>query len=315
MIIAIDESGDFSPSSSRFNYFVAVLLIEMNGGLAKKKAQFDAWKASIPREKFDAKGEVKGTDLTDEELYTFTKLVLLSLPQVHPVAVRIKPNENSEEVQDFFTAVLLELMDKSIAYFQSSGQEEKVDFYRKLKAWYQKRNFQQFMKITTLETIIARALEVAIGRSIAIWALTSSDQDLMHISIMIDEDFISTKSEREYFDETMRQAIHHLTAVHPIPIAREMVEIGHPFVRKYLIGNDRINLAEMMKENMDFLPSNENWPLQIADIYSTIEQRVANKGAALDSMYLITSNFRRLNRTHYRMNPDPDPSTRIEIIT
>lgn len=315
MIIAIDESGDFAPTSARYNYFVAVLLTEMNEGLAKKKAQFDAWKTSIPAEKFDAKNEVKGTDLSDEELYRFTKQVLLSFPQTHPVAVRIKPNENSEDVQDFFKAVLLELIDKSITYFQSTGLEKEVEFYQKLKAWYSKRNFQQFMKITTLETILARALEQAIGLSIAIWAITGSDVDLMHIAIMIDEDFITTPTERDYFDATMRQAIHHLTEEHPIPIAREMVENGHPFVKKYLIGQDRINLSEMLKENMAFLPSNENWQLQIADIYSTIEQRAANKGTCLDSIHLITTNFKRLNRTHYRMNPDPDPSTRIEIIS
>jgi hypothetical protein len=315
MIIAIDESGDFAPTSARYNYFVAVLLTETNDGLAKKKAQFDAWKSSIPCEKFDAKNEVKGTELTDEELYQFTKQVLLSLPEIHPVSVRIRPNENKEDVQDFFKAVLLELIDKSIAHFQGIGQQEEVIFYQKLKAWYKKRNFQQFMKITTLETVVARALEQAIGLSIAIWALTGSSEDLMHIAIIIDEDFISTATERDYFDATMRQAIRHLTEVHPIPIAREMVEKGHPFVKKYLIGEDRINLSEMLKENMSFLPSNENWQLQIADIYSTIEQRAANKGTCLDSMHLITSSYKKLNRTHYRMNPDPDPTTRIVVIS
>ena len=150
-----------------------------------------------------------------------------------------------------------------------------------------------------------KALEQAIGLSIVIWAITGSSEDLMHIAIMIDEDFITTAAEREYFDATMRQAIRHLTEVHPIPVAKEMVDIGHPFVRKYLMSGDKINLSEMLKENMSFLPSNDNWQLQIADIYSTVEQRAANKGTCLDSIHLTTTNFKKLNRTHYRMNPDP----------
>jgi len=130
MIIAIDESGDFAPTSARYNYFVAVLLTEMNDGLANKKAQFDAWKSTIPCEKFDAKNEVKGTYLSDEVLYRFTKQVLLSSPQIHPVAVRIIPNDNKEDVQDFFKAVLLELIDKSLEHFQGTGQQEEIAFYK-----------------------------------------------------------------------------------------------------------------------------------------------------------------------------------------
>jgi len=118
MIIAIDESGDFAPTSARYNYFVAVLLTEMNDGLANKKAQFDA------------KNEVKGTYLSDEVLYRFTKQVLLSSPQIHPVAVRIIPNDNKEDVQDFFKAVLLELIDKSLEHFQGTGQQEEIAFYK-----------------------------------------------------------------------------------------------------------------------------------------------------------------------------------------
>jgi hypothetical protein len=315
MIIAIDESGDFAPYSARFNYFVAVLLSEEGDALAKKKAQFDTRKNEIPPEKFKEKNEVKGTDLTCEELYRFTKQVLLSPPQVYPITVRITPNENSEELQDFFKAILLELIDKSFVFFERTEQGEKVEFYRKLKAWYDKRNFQHYMKISLLENILARALESAIGTSIVSWIFTGSDTDLMHISIMVDEDFITTKAERSYFDEITRQAIRHLTAVHPIPIAREMVEMGHPFVKKYMLSRNSINLSEMLGENLAFLPSSGTWQLQIADIYSTIEQRVGNKNTCLDLMQLITSSFRTLSRIHYVMNRDPDPSTRIQIIT
>jgi Protein of unknown function (DUF3800) len=313
MIIAIDESGDFAVYSARYNYFVAVLISQQNESLPVKEAQFEEWKKSIPPEKFDKSHEVKGTDLTEEELLRFTKEVLLAEPTIYPITVRIKPNENKEELKDKFQAIELEAIDKSIVYLRESEQIDRVEFYQKFRRWYEKRNFQHYMKLGMLEHTIGKSLKHAIGISIAEWAKSGSDEDLMNISIMIDQDFVTSPTERTYFDEILRQAIRHITQKHPLPIAREMIEAAHPFVTKYQVKGDRINLAELLGDKMNFLSSSENWPLQIADIYSTIIQRVENKETCQDSMKLVEDRFKKLRRTHFKMNTDPETETRIEV--
>ena len=80
MVIAIDEVGDFAPYSERYNFMIGALLSRHNDGIARKQAQFEAWKNTIDREKFTRQNEVKGTELSEEELFMFTNEVILTNP-------------------------------------------------------------------------------------------------------------------------------------------------------------------------------------------------------------------------------------------
>ena len=96
MIIGIDETGDFSPESEKLSFFIAVVIDQQKNGAPTKQTQFLKWLESIHSEKFNKKREVKGSDLTDEELLTFVNQVYCSNPKIRCEVVCFQPNENPE---------------------------------------------------------------------------------------------------------------------------------------------------------------------------------------------------------------------------
>ncbi len=98
MIIAIDETGDLSPNSKRFNFFTAIRLHQKEALHEAKKKQFFDWERSIPSSIKNHKGEIKSSILDHEYLHNFVEQVVISDPTVGITPVCFIPKNNPIEV-------------------------------------------------------------------------------------------------------------------------------------------------------------------------------------------------------------------------
>jgi hypothetical protein len=315
MIIAIDEVGDFAPTSQRYNFFIAALVSQIGNSVETKRQHFEEWKGSLQAGRFTKQGEIKGTELTSEELLIFVRDVIIAEPHIVPVQIRIIPKENSVATLQSFQQVELDAITLSMEYFKEHGMSEREVFFRKMRNWYRNRNYQHFLKMAALEHCIGRALQYAIGRSIFDSYVNASDDNLMNLRIKIDKDFINKAGEIKYFQELLRQAFRSITERYPIPIAVEMVQNNHPFVQAYLLENGKINMAQLFLHNCTFESSHTNFELQIADILGTVFHRFFNKNQCQDSIDLINESLGSKGqvRIHFIANPNPDTEAKIVI--
>jgi len=313
MIIAIDEVGDFAPTSKRYNFMIAVLLPRFKNGIAIKREQFEKWKNTIDKGRFTNQNEVKGSDLTEDELFRFTNEVIISEPKIGNIQIRIIPSENNIKVFDSFKEVETNLIALLITHSEKIDDKNGLEFYTKFSRWFKHRNFQHYMKIVLLENCIGRSVQMAMGMSILYWAL-GDDTDLMNLEIKIDKDFINKTGEKQYFKELLKQGFRTITETHRIPMAKELLASNHPFVTKNMLPNGMLNLAEVFNNRCDFFDSHKNFELQIADILGTIFHRVQNRNTCIDSAVAIEKALGKGQiKTHLILNPDHNKEVEIRF--
>ncbi len=286
MIIAIDETGDFSPKSKLKSFFVAVLLQQQNGSLESKKQQYKLWLNTIPKDKFNSKNEIKGSDLTEEELFQFTEMVYTKEPCVINQVVYFSPSQNPEDLMKSIKESEVKNIEKLVDLANSKNKPIWAEFYKKLSIWHRnskKMNYQHFMKLVLLKRLINQAFINAVGISIVYEIIKedSKSENLLNIKFKIDKDFISGKEANQYWKETLRKSFQTYNEKNPIPSLEDWREKGHPFLEKYKGKNkDEFLFTDLFRENCDFLESDENWEIQIADITGIIFNRYFNKNKA-----------------------------------
>lgn len=282
MIIAIDETGDFSPNSKLKSFFVAVLLQQQNGSLALKKQQYDLWLNTIPKEKFNSKNEIKGSDLSEEELFQFTEMVYTKAPCVANQIIYFLPSENHESLMKSIKKIEVESIEKIVELAKEKEKPEWTDFYNKLSIWYKnakKMNYQHFMKLILLRRLINRSFENAVGVSILYEMIDDSNsENLLNLEFKIDKDFIKGREAKQYWKELLRNSFHTYNKKNPLPTLQKWQENGHPFLNKYKGRTENeLNLSNLFRQNCDFLESDEHWEIQIADITGIIINRYFNR--------------------------------------
>jgi hypothetical protein len=318
MIVSIDEFGDFDPKSDRYNFFVATLINQEDEFYSLIKKNFHEWKDSISKEKWDKNNEVKGRDLNCSELDLFVQKVISDKKApISFLQIRIKPNDNDEELIEKFRQIEIKKIEKLIDLSVENGFKKNAEQYRQLIKWYNKRNKHQYLKILLLTKIIPPALEKAIGVSLIYSHYFQKDKNLMNIKFLIDMDFINPDGHaRLYFGELLRQAFYSYTKEHPIPILETWKTSGHPFMDKYIV-NGRMNAKEILRDNLLFLESHENFEIQIADILCTIVNKYHNQDKCKEAYKKLLDAFPKkstLDIVEIRLNPDFDENTDIEII-
>ncbi|WP_428740185.1 DUF3800 domain-containing protein [Tenacibaculum sp.] len=285
MIIAIDETGDFSPDSKLKSFFVAVLLQQQKGKLEMKKQQYELWLKTIPSEKFNSKDEIKGSELDEEELYQFTEMVYTKEPCVANQIICFLPSENPESLMKSIKKIEVESIEKIVELVKDKDKPKWIDFYKKLSIWYKnakKMNYQHFMKLILLRRLINRSFENAVGVSILYEMVDDSNsENLLNLEFKIDKDFIKGREAKQYWKELLRNSFHTYNQKNPIPTLQKWQEDGHPFLNKYKgkTGSE-LNLSKLFRENCDFLESDEHWEIQIADITGIIINRYFNRNKA-----------------------------------
>lgn len=285
MIIAIDETGDFSPNSKLKSFFVGVLLQQQKGKLEIKKQQYELWLKTIPSEKFNSKNEIKGSELDDEELYQFTDMVYTKEPCIANQIICFLPSKNPESLMKSIKKIEVESIEKIVELAIDKEKPEWADFYKKLSIWYKnakKMNYQHFMKLILLRRLINRSFENAVGVSILYEMVDDSNsENLLNLEFKIDKDFIKGLEAKQYWKELLRNSFHTYNEKNPLPALQKWQENGHPFLNKYKgrTGN-RLNFSNLFRENCDFLESDEHWEIQIADITGIIINRYFNRHKA-----------------------------------
>src|SRR5688572_21301840 len=94
MIIAIDESGSFEPASTKLNFFVAAHIRQRKTLYKTKRDLFASWVASLPRSLKNAKGEIKSSSLSDQQLEDFVAKIMITRPYIGITPVAIRPSDN-----------------------------------------------------------------------------------------------------------------------------------------------------------------------------------------------------------------------------
>jgi hypothetical protein len=287
MIIAIDETGDFNPDSELHSFFVAILIDQSNNGLEIKKEQFDHWKKTIPEQKFNEKGEVKGSDLDDNELLSFVKNVYNPDPVLRQEVVFFLPKENPESLMKIFKEIEVEKLNKVKELARDQGKLEMAKQYELMAIWHKnakKMHYPHFFKLILLRSLISRAFNTCVEVSILLEMLHDKEsQNLLNIKIKIDQDFVRGDDPKIYWKELLRNSFISSTIENPVPLL-ETWKNGHPFIEKYKHNSDdSLNFKDLFKNNCDFLESHEHFEIQLADITGIIINRFHNRNKAVDA--------------------------------
>jgi len=319
MIIAIDETGDFSPQSDKLSFFVAVLIDQQNGSVGVKHHQFVEWLTTLPKEKFNCNSEVKGSDLSDEELLAFVKQVYNSDPIIRCEVVCMQPNENPEDLMLTFKEIEVSKISRLAELASEDGKEEMAKQYNRMAIWHKnakKMHYPHFFKLILLRSIIVQAFNTAIGVSILLESLGDNNSDnLLNIQFKIDQDFVRGDDPTIYWKELLRTHFISKTIQNPIPVLDSWKEMEHPFLRKYKSEKDgTLNFNDLFKQSCNFVQSHEHFEVQIADIVGIIINRFHNRDRAVEACKELWTRIQRPTFTKISLNANPDTNIEPEII-
>lgn len=317
MILGIDEVGDFAINSEQFHFFLVVQLDQNKNGIEIKKKQFSDWLKTIPEEKINDNGEVKGTDLTDEELYEFAKQVIAADPITRILQVRVVPAENPPELIEKFKEIEIGRIQGAIEYYQENGNQQIVKDLQRLIYWYKNRNYQHVLKMLILHRAISEALNETIGISILLSLLPGNEEEknLLNIKLKIDRDFINGPHPRIFWGEILRNAIREYSKAKPILVLDTWKDSGHPFLEKYKTPDGKLNFKDILKENCQFFHSHEHFEIQMADIAGNMVHRYQNRGRCKDAYNKLVEPIMKeqIDIIHLKLNPNPTDDNEIFI--
>jgi hypothetical protein len=284
MVVGIDETGDFAPGSALLSFFVAVKLTQHHDGLRTKEKQFREWLAGIPRHKLTPNGEVKGSDLTDDELVAFAQSVICAEPAVRISYVQFRPSENPEELMKDFKAQEAAALEHASEQARQDGKTKMAEQYANMAIWHKnakKMHYQHFIKLIMLRNLITLCFRQVVGVSILLERLgeDAAHANLLNIEFKIDRDFVRGREPELYWKELLRTAF--INSSDGVPLLDEWQQTGHPFLTKYRQAEGPgLDFAEVFKNHCSFYDSHDAFEVQMADITAIIINRFRNRGAA-----------------------------------
>ena len=318
MIIAIDETGDFNPDSELMSFFVAVLLDQKDNGVEIKRKQYREWLETIPKEKFNEKGEIKGSDLNDDELLLFVENVYNPDPVIRQEVVCFFPKENPESLMKTFKALEFENLMKIAELAKQDGKLEMAKQYERMAIWHKnakKMHYPHFFKLILLRSLINKAFNTSVGVSILLEMLGDKEStNLLNICFKIDQDFIRADDPTIYWKELLRNSFISHTLKNPVTLL-DSWKNGHPFVEKYKgTIEGTLNFKELFKYHCDFLESHEHFEIQIADIIGIIINRFHNRNKAVNAYNELYKVIKKQELTKLILNETPNLNTNPIII-
>ena len=287
MLIAIDESGNFSATSSYRNFFTAIHLRQRKTLYKEKKRQFTDWENSLPKNLKNHKGEIKSSSLSEDHLLDFTKKILCIHPFVGVTPFSIRPRKNPESVIKKHRQVYLIGIREGEKEYANMGRASMAQFYHEFGNWVKKLNYSKFLKIMMLGRCMHGALINTIGHSVA----GNYDRDeLMRMKYLIDRDFIIERRPNAFWHELLRNQLYQASKRDPLPVPDIWERRGHPFLDKYIKG-ENFNLSELFVKNCFFVHSHENFEIRIVDAINTIVSRWFNKRQCRNAYAIVRQCF------------------------
>ncbi|MEN9549628.1 MAG: hypothetical protein RIR12_2219 [Bacteroidota bacterium] len=309
MLIAIDETGDFSPESEKASFFVAALFEQQNNGIKIKQKQFIEWFNGIPVEKINKDGEIKGSDLTDDELLDFVQKVYNQDPVLRCEVVCFLPSENPETLVQKFKEIEVKRIYRMSEIAKRKGNVELSKQFEKMAVWHKnakKMHYPHFIKLVILRNIIAKAFHKAIGVSILLELLNDNNsENLLNLEIIIDQDFIRGNDPTIFWKELLRTYFITKTKQNPLPALDTWKEKGHPFLTKHKNEKDGIlNFNDFFKNKCNFVESHKHFEVQIADIIAIIINRTHNRQKAIKAYEELWKIIKRPDFKRIIFNPN-----------
>lgn len=308
MIIGIDETGDFSANSDKISFFIAVLLTQNNNGIQIKRNQFNEWLETISKDKKSESGEVKGSDLNDSELLDFVKNVYNEEPIVRVEVVSLFPSENPESIVQKFKEIEVNALLNDAKKFRENGDEKKAKSIEKMSIWLKNRkkmNYNHFMKMTLLKSIINNSFITSIGISI-LTELTKEDlysENLLNLEFKIDSDFIKGDEANKNWKKILERSFIAFNKKNPIPTLTKWKNESHAFLEKYKTENEELlNFSDIFKNLCNFNHSHNSFEIQMADIVGIIINRNQNLNKAIEPYEELWKIIEKPNFKKIRLN-------------
>ena len=285
MIISIDETGDFSPNSDKFNFFVATHIRQSDGLFKVKERQFKNWENELPASLKNHKGEIKGSSLDCSQLRAFVENVILKSPYVGITSKRLRTVENPPSLIDKHTAIVLAGLNDKYLRMIKSGCVEAIKF-KDYANWIRKLNYQQYLKISFLGSLVFDSLKNTIIHSIR----ERYDHELVETKFLIDRIFVRGVEQNAFWRDVLRNQFFSYSRKEPIPLLSDWKNTGHPFLTKYA-SKGYLDFNELFWRNCKFGDSHVNFEIRIADIIGTILSRYFNFNKCKDVFNLLEPCF------------------------
>jgi hypothetical protein len=304
MIIGIDETGSFDEDGQRRSFFIAAQLRQRKTLFKQKQDQFLRWEASVPRQLRNSKGELKSSALSDSQLLDFARQVIVTHYRVKVTPIAIRPADNPPDIVAKHHQIMLKGIRAGSKWYRENDREKLSALYNEFGNWFEKLNYQQFLKVLILCECIYSSFRDAIGHSIT----GAYDDELVRLRFKIDRDFIREPRHEIFWREILRNILEQNSERRPLPILNRWANRGHPFLEKYH-GKGYFDFNELFTKNCDFVRSHEHFEIRIADAVSTIFTRFLNDGRCAKAYDLLRPCITgRGGPVHQLLLNDADPS-------
>jgi len=300
MIIAIDETGSFNADSADRSFFVAVHIRQRKTLYKAKRHQFTQWEDSLPRSLKNAKGEIKSSLLSDEQLTEFVRRIICDHYFIGITPYCIRPSQNAEAVVEKHRMANLIGIRGSANEMRELGRPESfAKIYDDFGNWLTKLSYAQYIKILVLGECISAALVNTVGHSIT----GGYDDELTRIKFLIDRDFIKEPQQNTFWHEVLRNQLYYHSKKNPLPVLNKWKSKGHPFLEKYEM-NGHLDFNELFWKQCYFVSSHDNFEIRIADGVNTILSRRFNKRQCHQAYLLLRKCFLKDKKITEMLLPD-----------
>jgi hypothetical protein len=131
-----------------------------------KYCQFTEWECSLPKSLKNARGEIKSSSLSDDQLSEFARRVVCATHFVGITPLAVRPLDNPEAVVDKHRTVNLIGIREGAKEYAVLGRPELAKTYDEFGNWLQKLSYVQYLKIFVLSRCTATAMVNTVGHAI-----------------------------------------------------------------------------------------------------------------------------------------------------
>jgi len=258
-----DESGEFSIPKNQEEHAVAVVMGIAISDLIENKLEEEYKKFVSSLESYELKNnEPKGYLLTNEKKHEFCDMLSkFDGISITPVTLDLSSLADSvyTKLNEIFSSYLKEYS-KKMKYKQARRQ------LLLLSKQFNNLSVQQALRIYSIVNCFREALE----HSILFLSNRGHEFSWNNIKCEIDRVYLNPNNrEEKVLSFVIFAWLCGWSISHPFSLIKEIHTKEHPFVKKYDTGNG-IDIAKLLRNNIYWEDSKNNWGLQIADIASNI---------------------------------------------
>ena len=262
MNIFIDDSGSFSWANPGISLFCGLTVPDR--ALAGLEERWSRWKRTVIGKK---KHELKGSELTDQQLYSFSHKVLqLHDRQLWMTYVGADTRMTRQDIVARHRDQIADTLAECSKFVATRKNRRLAQQYLEMSGWTRNRSTDNVMWMFALGEAIQQSLQ----HSLFAFVEPGDDPEFEKIDIVIDQSFIRRDEHVTFWKELLRQRLRN--AAKPIGILDTWKERDHPFIRKYERGG-YLDLRPIFQDRMRFRESHQVVGLQVADVCAHIALR------------------------------------------